>query len=153
VERGIPMKFRLPAFVSIAVLFLSPGAAVAERTVVLLTNEDCPVTELSNLEIRKAYLGIAVVSEGQQIRPIRLIADQDLNRIFFQTIVAMSEKSYERRALSLTMKFGTPRPVELSNLEEVVATLRQSTCSVAFLWADDASTISNTKIVRVLWRG
>ena len=147
------MKFRLPAFVSIAVLFLSPGTAVADRTVVLLTNEDCQVTELSNLEIRKAYVGITVISEGQQIRPIRLTTDQELNRIFFQTIVAMSEKSYERRALSLTLKFGTPRPVELSDLGEVVAALRQSTCGIAFLWADDASTISNTKIVRVLWRG
>ena len=147
------MSLRLPAFVSVALLFLTPGIAVAERSVVLLANEDCPITELSNLEIRKAYVGIAVVSGGQQIRPIRLTADPELNRIFFQTIVAMSEKSYERRALSLTLKFGTPRPVELSDVGQVVAALRQSTCGVAFLWADDASTISNTKIVRVLWRG
>ena len=147
------MNRHLPAFVSIALLFLCPGPALAERTVVLVTNESCPISELSNLEIRKAYVGIAVIVEGQPIRPIRLTADPELNRIFFQAVVAMSEKSYERRALSLTVKFGTPRPLEVSDLQGAFAALRDSICGVTFLWASDASSIDGHKTIKVLWRG
>lgn len=147
------MRLRLPAFVSVALLFLLPGTAVAERMVVLLTNEACPISELSFLDIRKAYVGITVIADGKPIRPIRLISDPELDRIFFQTIVAMSEKSYERRALSLTLRFGTPRPEEFSALGEVISALRESTCGVTFLWSNDASAISDTKAIKVLWRG
>jgi hypothetical protein len=147
------MNLRLPAFVSIALLFLCPEMAAAERTVVLVTNDECPISELSNLEIRKAYVGIAVIADGYPIRPMRLIADRELNRIFFQAIVAMSEKSYERRALSLAIRFGTPRPEEFTALDKAFDALDQSTCGVLFLWGSDAPTAAGNGTIKVLWRG
>lgn len=147
------MILRLPAFASMTLLFLLSGTAAAERMVVLVTNNGCPISELSYLDIRKAYVGIAVTAEGEPIRPIRLIEDSDLDRIFFQTIVAMSEKSYERRALSLTLKLGTPRPEEFSDLDKALAALRRTTCGVLFLWANDIPATGDSKTIKVLWRG
>lgn len=151
-ERSAPMNPRIVAIVSAALLCLLSEAAWAERRVVLLTNDRCPVSTLSNLEVRKAYLGVSVSVGEQRLRPLRLVADKELNQIFFQTIVAMSEKSYNRRALSLAVKFGTPRPEEYSSLDEALNDLQRSICSVIFLWAQDAD-LQDTKEIRVLWQG
>ena len=147
------MISRLLAITSFVLLFLLPGTAAAERVVVLVTNESCPLSELSNLEIRKAYLGVSVSVDGFSIRPLRLVADPELNQIFFQAIVAMSEKSFERRALSLAIRFGTPRPEEFTTLDEAFDALRRTTCGVLFLWGQDASTVEGNKTIKVLWRG
>lgn len=144
---------RCPPMVLFVLLALWSAAAAAERNVVLVANERCPVTDLSNLQIRKSYLGVTVSVDGHAIRPLRLTSDQELNQIFFQAIVSMSKKSYERRALSLAVKFGTPRPRELSSLEEAFDALQQETCAVVFLWATDAAANKHGKTIRVLWRG
>jgi hypothetical protein len=134
-------------------LFLCPGTVMAERIVVLVTSEHCPVSDLSNLDIRKAYLGISVSVDGNSIQPSRLTSDPELNRIFFQAIVAMSEKSYERRALSLTVQLGTPRPEEFDNLAEALDFLDKTPCGMIFLWAEDAAMNDNAKLIKVIWHG
>ena len=147
------MMLRFPAIIFALLLSLWSGAAAAERTVVLVTNERCPLTDLSNLQIRKSYLGVSVSVDGYSISPMRLIADPELNQIFYQAIVSMSEKSYERRALSLALKFGTPRPREFTNLQEAFDALRAQACAVMFLWADDAAAFADGKTIRMLWSG
>lgn len=137
----------------LAWLFLWGETAIAERSVVLITNERCPVSKLSNLDIRKAYLGVTVSVAGRPVRPLRLTGDPELDQIFFQTVVAMSEKSYERRALSLALKFGTPRPAEYDSVEGALGALERASCGVLFVWADDARNSNNTKKIKVLWQG
>lgn len=147
------MSLRSTALVALAALFVSSGTAAAERTVVLITRQQCPVTELSKLDIRKAYLGVTVRAEDEPIRPLRLVDDASLNRIFFQNIVAMSEKSYARRALSLALKFGTPRPAEFAELSRALRALRESHCGILFLWAEDVPADGETKEIGRLWQG
>lgn len=144
---------RMMAFVALVTLFLWSGTVSAERTVVLITTAQCPVAELSNLEIRKAYLGVTVRAEDAAIRPLRLVADAALNRVFFQNIVAMSEKSYARRALSLALKFGTPRPEEFQDVGEALRALRRTHCGILFMWAEDARSADAARTIKVLWRG
>lgn len=146
------MRCRIMAMVSAVLLCLISGSALSERSVVLATNQSCPVSTLSNLDIRKAYLGVSVSVDEQRIRPLRLVTDAELNEIFFQTIVAMSEKSYNRRALSLALKFGTPRPQEYSSLDEALVDLQQSICGVIFMWAKDAD-LRDMRKLRILWQG
>ena len=146
------MSSRFVAIFSAALLFLVSGTAAAERSVVLVTNKGCPVSNLTNLELRKAYLGVSVSVDEHIIRPLRLTTDPELNQIFFQTIVAMTERSYRRRALSMTLKFGTPRPQEYSSLEKALDDLQKSVCSVIFLWAVDV-TANEQRVLRVLWQG
>ena len=134
-------------------LLLLPHVVVAEeRSVVLVTNRHCPVTELTGLEIRKAYLGVTISIGGEIIRPMRLTADEELNKIFFQAIVAMSEKSYERRALSLALKFGTPRPAEYSSLVVALEAVERLPCAILFVWARDAGNDEEIKTIKTLWQ-
>jgi hypothetical protein len=126
---------------------------VAEETVVLVTSTECPVSTISALDVRKVYLGVSLRLEDQNIRPLRLNNDEKLNRVFFQSVVAMSKKSYERRVLSLALKFGTPRPAEYRRIEDALAALGGTRCSVVYGWSDDFDNAENVKVIRVLWQG
>ena len=147
------MTLRETSLAALALLFLWSGATADNHSVVLVTNERCPVSDLSRLDIRKSYLGVTVRVGDQTIRPLRLVGDRELDQVFFQTVVAMSEKSYERRALTLALKFGTPRPAEHETVAQALGALQRTPCGVLFLWADDLEDSNNTKKIRVLWSG
>ena len=132
---------------------LCPGLAQAERTAVLVTNASCPVQELRPLEIRKAYLGVAVRKLGRTIRPMRLNNDAALKQVFLQSVVAMSEKSYERRLLSLALKYGTPRPVEYNSVDALVKSVLKRDCAIAYMWQSTSMEYKNLKVLRLLWQG
>ena len=137
----------------LAIAWLLPQQADAERTVVLITSESCPVQEISTLDIRKAYLSVAVTVDGHTIRPFRLGGDELLSQIFYQSIVAMSQKSYERRALSMALKYGTPRPAVFDDIESAAEAVRRLQCSVLYVWAEDADSLDGVRIIKLLWQG
>jgi len=132
---------------------LLPQLADAERRVVLITGESCPVQEISTLDIRKAYLSVVVSVDGNTIRPFRLSGDEMLSQIFYQSIVAMSKKSYERRSLSMTLKFGTPRPAVFEDVDSAADAVRRLRCSVLYLWKEDADSLEGVRIIKLLWQG
>ncbi len=127
-------------------------AAASGETVVLVTGETCPLTNIGTLELRKAYLGIAVELEGRQLRPILMRGDEKLEQIFYQSVVAMSKKSYERRRLSLALKYGTPRLAEIDEVEAAAEALRGEDCAITYLWGRDAESMQGVKTIRLLWQ-
>jgi len=139
--------------VFLAIAWLLPQPAEAERAVVLITSDSCPVTDISALDIRKAYVSVAVSVDGRTIRPFRMDGDELLNRIFYQSIVAMSQKSYERRALSMALKYGTPRPPVFDDIDSAVDAVRRLECSVLYLWKEDAESLDGVRIIKLLWQG
>jgi len=144
-------RVALTLFVSMTCLLASQASA--ERSVVLVTTEKCAMQTISMLDVRKAYLGISISYEGLGIRAFRLNNDDILNQIFFQTVVAMSRKSYERRLLSLLLKFGTPRPQEFADVGALLAAIRTTECGIAYMWDNDAESTSGIKSIRLLWQG
>ena len=141
------------AILSLVVLTcLLADSARAEKSVVLVTHDGCAMETISMLDIRKAYFGIAVSYQGHLVRAFRLNSDVELSRVFFQTVVAMSEKSYERRLLSMLLKYGTPRPPEFEDVAALAEALRRSDCGIAYLWLDDVTSEMNLKSIRLLWQ-
>ena len=136
----------------LALLLLSITAA-ADRTVVLVTSASCPIEELDSVAVRKAYLGVAVSVGSSHIRALRLTGDAQLEEVFFQSIVAMSRKSFERRALSLALRFGTPRPIEVDNLDTALQIVRTIECSIVYAWSDELVDRNGIKILQPLWHG
>jgi len=132
---------------------LLPLSVQAEQTMVLVTDAACPIQEIDTLDIRKAYLGVVVTRNGRIIRPLRLNNDALLKQVFLQSVVAMSEKSYERRLLSLALKYGTPRPVEYDSVGKLVRAVKERSCSIAYLWKKDADLHERIKVLRLLWQG
>jgi len=123
----------------------------ADRQVVLVTASMSPLKNLDSLELRKIFLGFSVWRDGNIVKGLRNIEDENLNSIFLQNIVAMSEKSYEYRLLSLTIRQGTPRPAEYDKLKDLLNALSSNSYSVSFMWKNDAVLLSKIKILRVLW--
>lgn len=152
-ERRIPMSRWWLGHLAVVVLGLFGEPALAGRSVVLVTGENCPLEFLSMMDIRKAYLSLPVTRQGHVIRPYRLRGNSELNDIFLQTVVAMSKRSYERRLVSLALKYGQPRPAELADTASLVRMLRLVDCGIGYIWQVDLDAYEGLKILRPLWQG
>ena len=132
--------------------WLFVGATASADSVVLVTGEQCPLDDISAIDVRKAYLGVAVKADGRQLSPILMHGDDRLEDIFYQSVVAMSKKSYERRRLSLALKYGTPRLDEFDDLSAASKALRSEDCAITYMWERDAQSIPGIKTIRLLWQ-
>ncbi len=139
------------ASLTLSLVFCWTAVSGAEG-VVLVTGENSPIENLSSLELRKAYFGIVVRYDNQIIRPFRNSSDSQLNRIFLQSVVAMSERSYERRLFSLTLKSGRPRPEEFTDQDVLVRALRDHPHSISYMWRSDAERSTGIKVIKLLWQ-
>jgi len=126
-------------------------AAQAEHQVVLVAASTSPLHDLDSIELRKIYLGFNVMRDGHVVKGLRNTGDEDLNRIFLQTVVAMSKKSYMRRQLSLTLRKGIPRPLEYDKFEDLLEALSSNPYSISYMWENAAEREPKLKILRVLW--
>jgi len=133
-------------------IMLCTQAVVAERQVVLVASATSPLHDLDSLELRKIYLGFPVRHEGHTVSGLRNTGDEDLNRIFLQSVVAMSEKSYLRRLLSLPLRKGIPRPSEYARPRRLLDALLSNPYSVTYMWKDTAALSPDVKTLRVLWQ-
>ena len=133
-------------------MMLSMTAAWADDTMVLVTSSESPITDISSLDIRKAYLGISVRIAGSTVRPILQQDDDRLNLIFLQSVIAMSQKSYDRRLLSMMLKFGTPRPGKADSREALIETLQGNPYAIGYMWKSDAASDARVRTVKVLWQ-
>ena len=150
------MISRLPALFVVcmsAIMFsMLQQALAAERVVLLVTSIDCQMETINALDIRKAYFGIGVSYQEHSVRALRLKGDEKLNQIFFQTVVAMSEKTYERRLLLQLLKFGRPRPREFESVGELATALNDIPCSIAYMWQHEVNKNAGIKVIKVLWQ-
>ena len=134
----------------IGLLVAAPGQAA--DSLVIVVRADSPIENLSNLELRKIYLGIALRLDDEVIRGLRNVSDEMLDRIFLQNIVAMSERTYQRRLLTFTLRYGRPRPPEVSDSEELLARLSADPYAISYMWKADAEDRKEIKILRAIWR-
>ena len=137
---------------AILALAIAVPLAAADREVVLVVNADGPVLQLGPIEIRKVFLGLPVLRGTRTLHPIRNSSDEQLDQIFLQDIVAMSQSTYDRRVLTLVLQQGRPRPLELRSREKVLAALAADRYAVSFMWLRDAAGVPGVRIVRVLWK-
>jgi len=151
-ERGISVIPRLLAASLALCLAFCWTTVRAAPQVVLVAGENSPIENLSPLELRKAYFGIVIRHDNQIIRPLRNSSDARLSQIFLQSVVAMSERSYERRLFSLTLKSGRPRPEEFTDQNNLVSALREYPYSISYMWRSDAEQSPGIKIIDRIWQ-
>jgi hypothetical protein len=151
-ERCISVRVRALQSLIFVVLTCVSLTSRADVAVVLVTDKDSPIQLISSLDIRKAYLGILVTVDGNTVRALRRRDDERLNQIFLQSVIAMSERSYERRLLSLMLKFGTPRPDVVGDSDELLESLARFPSSIAYMWKRDAEKDPRVRIIGVLWQ-
>lgn len=137
---------------TLLLLALAPTQTLAADTVVLVANRSLPDNEISSLTVRKVFLGVPTRSGGTVLRGVRNLTDHRLTDVFLQTVVAMSQRSYDHRLLSLALQSGAPLPLEASDWPELVQMLADNPGALSYMWYEDAVRLPSIKIMRVLWR-
>jgi hypothetical protein len=145
-----PPVRRLLAIVLILCLAATP-ARPASQAVVLVVRADSPVTEMDSVTVRKLFLGLPVLVNGRPLRPLRNRSDPQLDEIFFQQLVAMSQSSYDRQILIGVNRQGWLRPAEYNSEASVLAALAADPSAVSYMWQRDVGHNSGIRVIRVLW--
>lgn len=128
---------------------------LADHEVVLVASSKSPITDINSLELRKIYLGITIRRQGKVVNGLRNASDNQLNRIFLQSIAAMSERSYQRRLLFITLKYGKPRPPVLMDQESLLKALAEDPYAITYMWREDVQALEGfdtLKILKTLWQ-
>jgi hypothetical protein len=151
-ERGSTVK-RIAANWLLALL-LSAGCvltAFADETLVLIVSADSKIEQLDSLEVRKLFLGMTVVHNGDRLRPLLNETDSRIKMVYLQNIVSMTEMTYDRRLLRLALQGGRSLPGVYSDTATLLNTVASDPTAVSFAWAKDVQHDRRIKILRVLW--
>ncbi len=155
-ERRAPLTMSLPlrqfaAWALALVLLACAGPALAQDRLVLVVGAKSPVSALTLSDVHKLFVGLTVVASEQRLHPLRNDSDDLMRRVFFQSIVSMSEAVYDRRMLALTLQQGRTAPPVARSAAEVIDTLDARPDVVSFLWAADAERDPRVRVLRDLW--
>jgi hypothetical protein len=101
--------------------------------------------------VRKLFLGLPVLIEGSPLHPLRNRSDPQLDPIFLQQIVAMSESAYDRQILIGVNRQGWLRPAEVNTTARVLEALYADPYAVSFMWLQDVAHNPRVRAIRVLW--
>jgi hypothetical protein len=122
-----------------------------QQTVVLVVRADSSVTDLDSIAVRKLFLGLPVLISGKPLHPVRNRADQQLDEIFLQQIVAMSQSAYDRQVLIGLNRQGWIRPAEVTAQTRALQILYDDPNAVTFMWLRDVAHDPRVRVIRVLW--
>lgn len=125
--------------------------ASADETLVLIVSADSKVDQLDSLEVRKLFLGMTVVHNGDRLRPLLNEAEPRVKDVFLQNVVSMTDMTYDRRILRLALQGGRSLPAVYADKVMLINTVAGDPTSVSFAWARDVQHDKRIKILRVLW--
>jgi len=143
---------------AVAILFLSgllaaPDSARADHIMVLVVRADSSLDNVSSIDLRKLYLGFTVNdAQGEPIRAATNSSNPNLWQAFLQNVMGMSDRSYHRRLLTLTLQSGRARPEVFDNLDGVLNSVESTGNTITFAWREDVENRDEIKILRVLWQ-
>ena len=123
----------------------------AAQSVVLVVRADSNITDLDSVTVRKLFLGVPVLNNGSLLHPLRNRSDAQLDEVFLQQIVAMSQLTYDRQILTGVNRQGWLPPVEVRTPERTLDLLYADPNAVSFMWLRDIARNSRVRVIRVLW--
>ena len=149
-ERGNSVTKIAATAVFLALLPAVQPAWAAEQ-LVLIVSRDSKVEQLDSLELRKLFLGLTVTYDGDRLRPVLDEADSRVKEIFLQNIVSMSDTTYDRSVLRLTLIQGQIKPIAYKDIALLIKAVEADPTAVSYAWAKDVAHDPRIKILRVLW--
>jgi hypothetical protein len=141
-------------FTATAVLLTLLTAAMpslAGEQLVLIVSAGSKIEQLDSLELRKLFLGLTVTHDGNRLRPVLNEADGRVKEIFLQNIVSMSDITYDRRLLRLSLIQGQTQPTAYKNIALLINSVAADPSAVSYAWAKDVAHEPRIRILRVLW--
>ena len=149
-ERGNSVS-KIAAAAVLLTLLAASGTASAADQLVLIVSADSKVEQLDSLELRKLFLGLTVIHNGDRLRPVLDEADPRVKEIFLQNIVSMSDSTYDRSVLRLALIQGQIKPIAYKDIDLLIKAVIADPTAVSYTWAKDVAHDSRIKILRVLW--
>jgi hypothetical protein len=128
------------------------GAAEAPERVVLVVAASNPVKTLDAIDLKRLFLGIPVVSAGRNLHALLNESSERLQLIFQQHVVGMSQPTYERRLLQLTLEQGRRMPESFLSNDKLLEVLAADSSAVSYAWASTVEGNPRLRVVRELWR-
>jgi hypothetical protein len=150
VERGNSV-IKIAATAVLLTLLTAMQPVWAAEQLVLIVSRDSKVEQLDSLELRKLFLGLTVSYNGDRLRPVLDETDSRVKEIFLQNIVSMSDTTYDRSVLRLTLIQGQIKPIAYKDIALLIKAVEADPTAVSYAWAKDVAHDPRIKILRVLW--
>lgn len=152
------MKSRFCLFIAASGLLLC-GATLSltarageDSGLVQVAAINSPISSLTPMEIRKAYLGVAITVNGETVQPLRNTGDPVLEEAFLQKVLFMSRESYDRLLLTKVMHGGGVRPAKYDTEAQLLMALSSNRAAITYMWAEKAAAKPGVKVVAELWQ-
>jgi len=150
VERGNSVK-RLTATAVLLMILAAVTLALADEQLVLIVSADSKIAQLDSLELRRLFLGLTVSHNGNRLRPVLNETDPKVKEIFLQNIVSMSDITYDRSLLRLTLMQGQRQPTAYKDIALLIKAVADDPSAVSYAWSKDVVHDPRIRILRVLW--
>ncbi len=129
---------------------LASAVARADR-VVLVVGAASPVVMLDAIDIKRLFLGIPVERGNVTLHALLNNSDERLKMVFLQYVVSMSESTYQRRLLMLTLEQGRRMPPAYIDNARLLAAVAGNAGAVSYAWESVALRNAHLRIIRELW--
>jgi hypothetical protein len=133
------------------VLLLGAAPVLAAEELVLIVSTRSDVDRLDSPLVRRLFLGLTVTQHGNRLRPALNEADPEIKELFLQNIVSMSDSTYDRYVLRLSLLQGRTQPTVYRNNAELINAVAADPTVVGYVWAKDVAHDPRIKILRVVW--
>jgi hypothetical protein len=142
-------RFAAMIFVVLLLGASTPVSAAEELVLIVSTRSD--VHQLDSPLVRRLFLGLTVTQHGNRLRPVLNEADPEIKELFLQNIVSMSDSTYDRYVLRLSLLQGRTQPSVYRNNAELINAVAADSTVVGYVWARDVAHDPRVKILRVVW--
>jgi len=137
------------AFLALLLCAASPAFAVEELVLFVSTASD--VDQLDSPLVRRLFLGLTVSQHGHHLRPVLNETDSEVKNLFLQNIVSMSDSTYDRYVLRLSLLQGRTQPTIYRTNAALINAVAADPTVVGYVWAKDVAHDPRIKILRVVW--
>lgn len=142
---------RLTATAVLLLFLAAVTLALADEQLVLIVSADSKIGQLDSLELRRLFLGLTVSHNGNRLRPVLNETDPKVKEIFLQNIVSMSDITYDRSLLRLTLMQGQRQPTAYKDIALLIKAVADDPSAVSYAWSKDVARDPRIRILRVLW--
>jgi hypothetical protein len=141
----------MPARVLLLLLLGAAMPALAAEELVLIVAADSKIDRLDSSAVRKLFLGLPAQRRGDRLHPLLNESDTQLKEIFLQNIVSMSDSTYDRHVLQLSLDQGRQQPKVYQSSEQLISSVAADPTAVSYAWLRDVQHDRRIRILRTLW--
>lgn len=125
--------------------------AFAAEELVLIVSTGSSIDELDSTAVRKLFLGLTVQRSGRRLHPLLNESDAELKEIFLQNIVSMSDSTYDRYVLQLSLQQGHTQPLVYRSNAQLISGVAADPAAVSYAWRKDVEHDGRIRVLRVVW--